>query len=114
MEHLNLTVILERGHVLYAASLMCGNTALWWRETCEANRCPAMREDFCCILREQFQLEDYSRHGRNELVGMQQYGKESIADFVFRFCAMCLKIQDMSEAEKVDRFIYALVPKVIS
>ena len=46
-EHLNLTVIPERGHVPYAASLLRGNAVLWWRETCEGNCCPAMWEDFC-------------------------------------------------------------------
>ena len=32
---------------------------------------------------------------RDELAGMRQYAKESVADFVFRFRAMCLKIQDL-------------------
>ena len=35
-----------------------------------------------------------------------------MADFVFRFCATCLKIQDLSEAEKMDCFVRVLVPKV--
>ena len=39
---------------------------------------------------------------------MRQFGKESIADFVFRFRMTCLKIPDLSEAEKLDRFIRAL------
>ena len=56
-EHLNLTVIPKWGHILYAASLLCGNTALWWREMCKANRCPATWEDFCHVLREQFRLK---------------------------------------------------------
>ena len=40
-EHLNITSIPERGHILYAASLLRGNAALWWCKTCEANRRPA-------------------------------------------------------------------------
>ena len=32
-----------------------------------------------------------------------------MADFVSRFCATCLKIQDLSEAEKLDKFVRALV-----
>ena len=43
---------------------------------------------------------------------MLQYGKESVADFVFRFCATCLKILDLLEAEKMDRFVRALVSEV--
>ena len=34
-EHLNITIIPERGHIPYAASLFRGNAALWWREVCE-------------------------------------------------------------------------------
>ena len=51
-EHLNLTVIPERGHISYAASLLRSNAALWWCETCEGNHCPAMWEDFSRVLRE--------------------------------------------------------------
>ena len=61
-EHLNLTVIPERGHVPYAA--------LWWHETCEGNHCPATWEDFCRILREQFRPKDYGCRGRGELAGL--------------------------------------------
>ena len=37
-EHLELSTVPVRGHVAYAASLLRGNAALWWREACEANR----------------------------------------------------------------------------
>ena len=42
----------------------------------------------------------------------RQFNKESIANFVFRFRAMCLKINDLSEAEKLDRSVRALVSKI--
>ena len=35
-----------------------------------------------------------------------------MADFVFHFRATCLKIQDLSEAEKIDRFVHALVLQI--
>ena len=37
-EHLELSTVLIRGHVPYAASLLCGKAFLWWREACEVNR----------------------------------------------------------------------------
>ena len=40
---------------------------------------------------------------------LHQYIKESVADFAFHFCATCLKIADLFEAEKLDRFVRALV-----
>ena len=94
------------------ASLLRGNAALWWRETCEGNRQPATWDDFCRMLHEQFWPKDYGRHRRDELATMQQYGKESVVDFVFRFRATCLKIPDLSEAEKMDRFVRALAQDI--
>ena len=38
--------------------------------------------------------------------------KETVADFVSHFRARCLKIQDLSEAEKLGRFVCALVPDI--
>ena len=43
---------------------------------------------------------------------MRQSSRESVADFVFRFRATCLKIPDLAEAEKLDRFVRALVQDV--
>ena len=43
---------------------------------------------------------------------MRQYARESVADFVFRFRATCLKVPDLSEAEKLDRFVRALVQEI--
>ena len=60
------------------------------------------------MLRDQFRPKDYGRCGRDELATMRQYRKESVADFVFRFPATCLKIPDLSKAKKMDRFIRAL------
>ena len=108
-EHLQLTVIPIRGHVPYAASLLRGNAALWWRELCQANNRLATWDDFCRLLHEQFRPENYSCRGRDELAKLKQFNCESVADFVFRFRATCLKIADLSEAEKLDRFVRALV-----
>ena len=51
-EHLNLTVIPERGHVPYAASLLRGNATLWWYKMCKGNCRVATWDDFCRILHE--------------------------------------------------------------
>ena len=64
------------------------------------------------MLREQFRPEDYGRRGRDELATMRQGSRESVADFVSRFRATCLKVPDLAEAEKMDRFVRALVQDV--
>ena len=43
------------------------------------------------------------------MANLHQYTRESIADFVFHFHATCPKIADLAEAEKLDRFVRALV-----
>ena len=111
-EHLEMLTVPARGHVPYAASLLRGNAALWWREVCEANRRPTMWDDFCRELRAQFRSEDYGRRGCDDLATMRQYAWESVADFVFRFHATCLKVSDLSEAEKLDRFVHALAQDI--
>ena len=111
-KHLALSTVPQRGHVPYAASLLCGNAALWWREACEANHRPVPWEDFCRALREQFRPEDYGRRGGDDLATMRQYVRESVADFMFRFRVTCLKVPDLSKAEKLDRFVRALVQDI--
>ena len=108
-EHLELSTVPVRGHVAYAASLLRGNAALWWREACEANRRPATWDEFCRQICDQFRPEDYGHCGHNELATMKQYAHESIADFVYRFRAICLRVPDLSEAEKMHHFVRALV-----
>ena len=111
-EHLELATIPAEGRVAYAASLLRGNAALWWREACEAHHRSATWDAFCDDIRAQFRPEDYGRRGRDELAVMKQYGRESVADFVYRFRATCLRVPDLSEAEKMDRFVRALVSEV--
>ena len=59
-----------------------------------------------------FRPDNFSRRGRDELAVLHQFSKEFVADFVCWFRATCLKITDLSEAEKLDRFIHALVSDI--
>ena len=111
-EHLTITRLPEASHIPYAASLFRGNAALWWREVCQNAQRPGNWNVFCDAVREQFRPENWSRRGRDELAQMYQYGKESVADFLHRFRSACLKIDNLSEDEKLDRFVRALVSDV--
>ena len=51
-EDLALMVIPERGHVPYAALLLRGNAAMWWRELCDRNQRHANWDAFCHALHE--------------------------------------------------------------
>ena len=70
-KHLELSTVPMGGRVAYTVSLLPSNAALWWREPCEANRWPSTWEDFCRVIRDQFRLEDYGPHRRNELATMK-------------------------------------------
>ena len=111
-EHLRMLNIPAPSQVAYAASLLRGNAAMWWRERCEAGVRPADWDAFCATLCAQFRVENLARRGRDELASVQQYARESVADFLFRFRGICLKISDLGEAEKLDRFCRALLPSV--
>ena len=63
-------------------------------------------------MREQFRAKNLNRRGRDDLATIRQYERESVADFLFRFWRVCLKIHDLSEVEKLDRFMRALIPNV--
>ena len=84
-EHLWMLNIPVPSQVAYAASLLRGNAAMWWRERCKAGVRPADWDALCAMLRTQFRVENLARRGRNELASVQQYARESVADFLFRF-----------------------------
>ena len=111
-EHLRILNIPEDSRVAYAASLLRGNAAMWWRERYESGERAADWPTFYAMLRAQFRVENLARHGRDELASVQQYARENVADFLFRFRGICLKIADLGEAEKLDRFCRALLPSV--
>ena len=43
---------------------------------------------------------------------IKQFIREFVANFVFHFHATCLNLADLSEAEKLDGFVRALVPDI--
>ena len=49
-EHLELSTVPTGAYVAYAASLLRGDIAMWWREACEPHRRPTTWEDFCRAL----------------------------------------------------------------
>ena len=108
-EHMRMVNVPADRQVAYAASLLRGNAAMWWRERCEAGERAADMLHFTAELRAQFRVENLARRGRDELASIQQYARESVADFLFRFRGICLKIVDLGEhVEYLDFFILDL------
>ena len=63
-------------------------------------------------MRGQFCTENLTRWAWDQLANLRQRDKKSVADFLYKFREVCLKISDLSEAEKLDRFLRALAPNV--
>jgi hypothetical protein len=54
----------------------------------------------------QFKPVNSSKVARDKLAGMRQFG--SVSKYNFEFTALCLEIDDISESEKLDRYIRGL------
>ena len=53
-----------------------------------------------------------NKQGRDELATLRQRDRESVAHFLFKFWEVCLKINDLPGAEKLNRFLRVLAPNV--
>ena len=111
-EYMAFLKIREDTMVQYASSLLRGNAALWWREICENDDRPDTWESFQTLLREQFRSENLIRRARDELANLHQKEKESIPDFLHKFRQICLRIKNLDENEKLDKFCRALLPHI--
>ena len=111
-EHMSLTRVPADSQVAYAASLLRGNAAMWWRELCEGgNRLDAW-DAFKMKVRSQFRMDNLVRRARDDLYALRQKEKESVSDFLHKFRQICIRISDLSEAEKLDKFLRALTTNV--
>ncbi len=107
-EHMSLTRIPTDSHVSYAASLLRGNAAMWWREICENGNRFHEWDEFRRGLRGQFRMDNLTRRARDDLYALRQREKEPMSDFLHKFRQVCIRIDDLSEAEKLDKFLRAL------
>ena len=69
-------------------------------------------DQFRDVLYEQFKWKFDSEWQRDELVTFHQGNTQSVVDFLFKSQEVCLKTNDLSEAEKLDQFLSALIPNV--
>ena len=53
-------------------------------------------------------MDNLVRRARDDLYALRQKDKESVADFLHKFRHVCIRINDLSEAEKLDKFLRAL------
>ena len=59
----------------------------------------------CC---RQFRIDNLTRQARDDLYALRQREKEPVSDFLHKFRHVCIRINDLSEAEKLDKLLRAL------
>ena len=107
-EHMSLTRVLADSCVGYAASLLRGNAAMWWRELCESGNRLDDWDKFKKSLCRQFRINNLIRRARDDFYALRQREKKPVLNFLHKFWQVCIRINDLSEVEKLDKFLQAL------
>lgn len=102
--------------VKYAASYLKGAALSWWRGVVEArvrenNVTPLDWPTFKQMLITQFRPIADDKIARLQLNQLQQRPGQ-VGEYVRRFRELLLKIKDMSEADKIDKFMRGLIPSI--
>ena len=85
----------------YAASLLRGSAALWWRQLVEDSGRPDTWNVFSRSLRYQFITTNTSIETRYHLSTLAQRAGHGVTEYARRCVALCLRLHDMSETDKI-------------
>ena len=107
----------EAEKLAYAAGALRGNARIWWHSQKTAaskgeltTTLPTTWPQLRTALIKQHQPINDSRLARDKLASLRQTG--SVQTLVFLFRSLILRISDLSEGEKMDRFLRALKPTI--
>lgn len=90
-----------------AASFLVGDALRWFQAlTVRTGQLSINFNEFETGLRAQFAPINESRNARDKLANLVQ--ERSVRSYIQEFQRLCLRITDMSEAEKLDRFLRGL------
>ena len=105
--------------VAYAASFLHGAAAAWWRthviQAAQPNSGIALITkwfDFSNSIISQFKPINSEKVARDRLVNLVQVN--SVIKYVYEFNLLCLDVPNMSEDEKLDKFVRGLKPNIQS
>lgn len=100
----------DEQRVLHASLFLRGPAFDWWRYSESSGTKIRIWEEFCRELTAQFQPINSVKRARDQLAALKQIG--SVQDYVARFRSITIKIPDLSEGDKVDKFVRGLKPHV--
>ena len=116
--------------VAFAASMLRTDASVWWENyhdvllvalgddgvaaMDDASVAAENREwkwdEFKAAIRAQFQPPNVSQNARDRLAKLHQ--TKSVLNYIAEFNKLCIRIDDIAEAEKLDRFVRGLKPNV--
>lgn len=102
------TSITDPLRVTYAATLLEGRAALWWRSIADDPDAPTTWDAFKSELMVNFVPVDSTKEARRRLRFLRQ--RTSVAAYTAEFTKACLEIPGITEDEKMDRFLAGLKP----
>lgn len=94
--------------VNFAASLLRGSAALWWRQLVEDSGRPNTWAQFSTSIRYQFVTTNTSIETRYHLSNLHQKSGHGVTEYARQCVALCLRLRDMSETDKVFYFVKGL------
>jgi hypothetical protein len=100
----------DEQRVLHATLFLRGPALDWWRYCETSGRHIRIWAEFCRELTAQFQPINSVKRARDQLAALKQIG--SVQDYIARFRSITLKIPDLSEGDKIDKFVRGLKPHV--
>lgn len=116
-QYLNLTqlsapniVINDHNRISFASSYLKENAAVWWYHLVNLQSTPTTWDSFKEALLAEFIPVDHTRRARDKLRKLKQ--TSSVERYLSEYRNITLMINDMSEGEKVDRFVDGLKYKV--
>ena len=104
---------LER--VAYAGAMLRGAAATWWRQRRTYAASGAMADitiwsQFCNELRTQFTVINAEKIARDQLAALKQTG--AVQSYAIKFRDITIQIPDITDKEKMDRFVRGLKPRL--
>jgi len=104
----------EADSVAMAAAQLRGVALDWWSAQLSAAEQAPLRVSFAAFeqaLRARFQPVNSAQTARLALDSLRQGAKQSAADYISAFRRLLVSVPDMSEADKVHRFVQGLRPR---
>lgn len=105
----------ETQKIVYAASLLRGHAQKWWQyrkigAKDNSEVMPSTWQQLREELESTYKPINDARLARDKLATLRQTG--SVQALIYAFRTLCLRIPDMNEGEKMDRFLRALKPHI--